>query len=60
MRWIMKVTRYINQHKITLPGTFCKVHDINGDDYMVIDDRDKDNITIGRLEHGEKGKAQSK
>jgi len=56
----MKVTRYINQHKITLPGTFCKVHDINGDDYMVIDDRDKDNITIGRLEHGEKGKAQSK
>jgi len=60
MRWVMKVTRSVNQFRITLPGTFCKVHDINESDYMVIDDREKDNITIGRLKHGEKVTAKSK
>ena len=60
MRWVIKVTRSVNQFRITLPGTFCKTHDIDESNYMVIDDREKDNITIGRLEYGEKGKAKSK
>ena len=60
MRWVMKVTRSVNQLRITLPGTFCKNHGIDDTDYLVIEDRDKDNITIGRLEYGKKSAAKSK
>ena len=56
----MKVTRSVNQFRITLPGTFCKTHDIDETDYMVIDDREPYKITIGRLEHGEKSAAKGK
>lgn len=58
MRWVIKVTRSGNQFRITLPGTFCKTHNISGADCMVIDDRDRENITIGRLEHGKKSTAK--
>lgn len=58
MRWVIKVTRSINQFRITLPGGFCKAHDIDDSDYIVIDDRDRDNITIGRLKHGSEEKAK--
>jgi bifunctional DNA-binding transcriptional regulator/antitoxin component of YhaV-PrlF toxin-antitoxin module len=60
MRWVIKVTRTVNQFRITLPGTFCKTHDISEADYMVIDDREPDKITIGRLEHGKKSAAKGK
>lgn len=60
MRWVIKVTRSVNQIRITLPGTFCKIHDIKNSDYLVIDDREPGKITIGRLEHGEKSAAKGK
>jgi len=60
MRWVIKVTRSASQYRITLPGTFCKIHNIDDNDYMVIDDMEQGKITIGRLEYGEKGKAKSK
>jgi len=60
MRWVMKVTRSVNQFRITLPGTFCKIHNITETDYMVIDDRETDKITIGRLDYGDKKEAERK
>ena len=60
MRWVMKVTRSVNQFRITLPGTFCKTHDIDEADYMVIDDREPDKITIGRLDYGDKKEGKRK
>lgn len=60
MRWVMKVTSFGNQHRITLPGTFCKTHDIKDIDYVIIDDEDPEQITIRRLDYGEKDPSESK
>jgi hypothetical protein len=60
MRWVIKVTRSVKQFRITLPGTFCKIHDINEHDYMVISDKDRDNITIERMNYGNKKEAKGK
>jgi len=60
MRWVMKVSKYGNQTRITLPGSFCKTHGIDDSDYMIIDDREPNNITIRRLEYGEKDPSESK
>lgn len=49
MRWVIKTSKFQSQIRITLPKTFCKLYDIDAVDYMVIDDRDPTNITIGRL-----------
>ncbi|MBA7495081.1 hypothetical protein ES702_05660 [subsurface metagenome] len=53
--YIVKVTEAAGQHRITLPKAFCVEHKINEVEYLVIDDRDPENITIGRFVHG-KGK----
>ncbi|MBA7494475.1 hypothetical protein ES702_05051 [subsurface metagenome] len=54
--WIVKVTETAGQYRITLPKGFCEEHKINEVDHLVIDDRDPENITIGRLIHGRKEK----
>jgi len=54
MRWIVKITETTGQHRITLPKEFCKQHKINEVDYLVINDQDPTQITIGRLVYGKK------
>lgn len=52
MKWLVRVTETAGQYRITLPKEFCIKHDIHEVDYLVIDDREPDRITIGRLIHG--------
>lgn len=59
MRWVCKITESGGQTRITLPKTFREIHDIDQVDYLVIDDRDPANITIGRLVHGKKEETES-
>ncbi|MBA7491616.1 hypothetical protein ES702_02184 [subsurface metagenome] len=59
MRWVIKITESAEQKRITLPKEFCEIHDIDKVDYLVIDDRDPANITIGRLIHGKDHQAES-
>jgi len=59
MIWVIKVTEAAGQHRITLTKTFCKEHKISETDYLVIDDRDPEQMTIGRLFNGKKQKAES-
>jgi len=59
MRWVVKVAETLGQHRITLPKTFCKEHNIDQGEYLVIDDRDPANITIRRLIHAKEKKAES-
>jgi len=54
MRWVVKVTESAGQVRITLPKAFCELYNIAEAEYMVIDDRDQQNITIGRLIYGGK------
>jgi len=54
--YIVKVTETAGQYRITLPKAFCAQHEISKVEYMVIDDRDPENIKIGRLVHGGKEK----
>ena len=58
MIWLIKVTEAAGQHRITLPKKFCKEHKINEIDYMVIDDRDPEQITIRRFIDGKPDKRQ--
>jgi len=58
MRWVVKITESAGQYRITLPKTFCSLYDIDEVDYLVIDDRDQANITIGRLIHGKSEKTK--
>lgn len=53
MKWIVKVTEAAGQYRITLPKAFCEEHKINEVEYLVIDDKDRTRITIGRLVHGQ-------
>ena len=59
MRWVVKIAESAGQKRITLPKAFCREHDINQGEYLVIDDRDPANITIGRLIHGKDQQAES-
>ena len=59
MRWVIKITDHQGQKRITLPKTFCDIHDIHQVDHLVIDDRDPANITIERLIHGKDQQAKS-
>jgi len=58
MRYVIKTSESGGQVRITLPKAFCEQHKINETEYLVIDDRFPENITIGRLIYGqgEKGK----
>ena len=58
MRYVIKTSESGGQVRITLPKAFWEQHKINETEYLVIDDRFSDNITIGRLIYGfaEKGK----
>lgn len=49
MRWVVKISESAGQYRITLPKAFCQLYNVGVVDYMVIDDRDRENITIGRL-----------
>lgn len=60
MRWVIKVSRFGKQHRITLPGLFCKTHDIKDVDYMIIDDRNPEQITIRRMDYGEQEPSEDK
>lgn len=59
MRWVVKVTEAAGQYRITLPKTFCNEHEIKEVDYLVIDDGNREQITIGRLIHAKEEKAES-
>lgn len=58
MIYVVKVTEAAGQHRITLPKTFCKQHEISEADYLVIDDNDPERMTIGRFMHDSKQKTQ--
>jgi len=58
MRWVVKITESAGQYRITLPKAFCSLYDIDEVDYLVIDDRDQQNITIGRLVYGKSEKTK--
>lgn len=52
MRWICKVTNSGGQKRITLPKKFIEFHQLKKVDYVVIDDRDPENMTFGGLFYG--------
>jgi len=56
MRWICKVTNTGGQKRITLPKKFIEYHQLKKVDYVVIDDRDPENMTFGGLFYGYKEK----
>lgn len=59
MIYVVKITEAAGQHRITLPKEFCKNNEIKEIEYLVIDDKDPENITIRRFIHGGKQKTQS-
>ncbi|MBA7610089.1 hypothetical protein ES703_17294 [subsurface metagenome] len=59
MRWVVKIAESAGQKRITLPKAFCRKNNINQGDYLVINDRDPERITIGRLIHGKDQQAES-
>jgi len=52
MLWVVKITESLGQTRITLPKEFCKKHKINNVEYLIINDNDPEQITIGRFEYG--------
>lgn len=59
MIYVVKVTEAAGQYRITLPKAFCEKHEIKEIDYLVINDEDQNQITIGRLINGGSQKAKS-